>query len=60
MGIEGLQPFIEPLQHQMHIKHYTDKTVAIDGLYMLRRSVYDTTLPMINEINTQVEIIYFK
>ncbi|KZV95667.1 PIN domain-like protein [Exidia glandulosa HHB12029] len=40
MGIQGLLPFLAPIQQQAHLRDFVGKTIGVDGYVWLHRGAY--------------------
>ncbi|KAH7099178.1 PIN domain-like protein [Auriculariales sp. MPI-PUGE-AT-0066] len=47
MGIQGLLPFLQPIQKATHLKHFKGKTIGVDAYVWLHRGAYACTAELV-------------
>jgi len=58
MGINGLLPYLKPIQKDKNISQYRNMTVAIDSYCWLHKAIYSCALDIANNVQTDKYVIY--
>ena len=51
MGIQGLLPFLKPIQRTQHLSEFSGKTVAVDAYVWLHRGIYTCSTELASSLS---------